>query len=210
MTSQLHYDIKYIYLNVNVKYLWSYKLVGTLQIRISLQTSFTTKLTFVVLYATWQETIYGYMYTWSSVRHATRLKTTASWCMCAQMIIMCGGKAVCARTGCTEYIRNSTAEYFVYVNVRFRPEWEVRLGSCLCMKCNNDRSLRWCKDCKNIFCGSWDMIFWNIQLPVSTGRRGHIGVMSVHEMSHSERSLRWCKDCKNIFCGSWDMIFLKY
>ena len=26
--------------------------------------------------------------------------------------------------------------------------------------------------------------------PFSTGRRGHIGVMSVHEMSHSERSLR--------------------
>ena len=51
------------------------------------------------------------------------------------------------------------------------------------------------------------MIFWNIQLPVSTGRRGHIGVMSVHEMSHREISLRWCKDCKNIFCGSWDMIF---
>ena len=40
------------------------------------------------------------------------------------------------------------------------------------------------------------MIFWNIQLPVSTGRRGHIGVMSVHEMSHREISLRWCKDCK--------------
>ena len=25
---------------------------------------------------------------------------------------------------------------FVYVNVRFRPEGEVRLGSCLCIKCN--------------------------------------------------------------------------
>ena len=25
---------------------------------------------------------------------------------------------------------------FVYVNARFRPEGEVRLGSCLCMKCN--------------------------------------------------------------------------
>ena len=183
MTSQLHDDIRYIYLNVNVKYLWSYKLVwtlqiwisqvsrqnshpwccmrldrrlytatcthgvqfgvrldwrllpravttasctndnyvwgpgewpfarelgevislivGTLQIRISLQTSFTLKLTFVVLYATWQETIYGYMYTWSSVRRATQLNTTASCCMCAQTIIMCGAKAVCARTGCT-------------------------------------------------------------------------------------------------------------
>ena len=84
MTSQLHYDIKYIYLNVNVKYLWSYKLVGTLQIRISLQTSFTAKLAFVVLYATWQETISGYMYTWSSVRRATRLKTTASCCIHVQ------------------------------------------------------------------------------------------------------------------------------
>ena len=163
MTSQLHYDIKYIYLNVNVKYLWSYKLVGTLQIRISLQTSFTTKLAFVVLYATWQETIYGYMYTWSSVRRATRLKTTASCCMCAQTIIVCGGKALCAGTGCTQYIRNSTSEYF-----------------CLCER------------------------------PFSTGRRGHIGVMSVHEMSHREISLRWCKDCKNIFCGSWDIIFFKY
>ena len=30
--------------------------------------------------------------------------------VCAQTIIMCGGKAVCARTGCTQYIRNSTAE----------------------------------------------------------------------------------------------------
>ena len=35
MTSQLQYDIRYLYLNVNVKYLWSYKLVWTLQIRIS-------------------------------------------------------------------------------------------------------------------------------------------------------------------------------
>ena len=49
---------------------------------------------------------------------------------------MCGEKAVCARTGCTEYIRNSTAEYLFYVNVRFRQEGEVRLGSCLYMKCN--------------------------------------------------------------------------
>ena len=164
MTSQLYYDIKYIYLNVNVKYLWRYKLVGTLQIRISLQTSFTTKLAFVVLYMRLDKRLlYGYMYTWSSVRRATRLNTTASCCLCAQTIIMCGGKAVCARTGCTQYIRNSTSKYF----------------------CLRER-------------------------PFSTGRRGHIGVMSVYEMSHSERSLRWCKDCKNIFCGSWDMIFLKY
>ena len=169
--------------------------------------SFTTKLASVVMYATWQETIYGYMYTWSSVRRATRLKTTASCCMCAQTIIMCGGKAVCARTGCTQYIRNSTSEYFC---LRERPFSTGRRGQIRVMSvyAMYDRSLRWCQDCKNIFCGSWDMIFWNIQLSVSTGRRGHIGVMSVHEMSHSERSLRWCKDCENIFCGSWNIKLL--
>ena len=86
------------------------------------------------------------MYTWSSVRHATRLKTTALCCMCAQTIIMCGGKA-----GCTEYIRNSTAEKKFHVTIRFRPEGEVRLGSCLCIKCNIMIDL---KDCENILCGS--------------------------------------------------------
>ena len=54
------------------------------------------------------------------------------------------------------------------------------------------------------------MMFWNIQLPVSTGRRGQIGVRSVNEMSHNEISLRCCTDCENIFCGSWDMNLFKY
>ena len=103
MTSQLHYDIRYIYLNVNVKYLWSYKLVWTLQIWIS-QVSRQNS------------------HPWCCMRLDKRLYTATcthefssagdlieDYCL---TIIVCGGKALCAGTGCTQYIRNSTSEYF--------------------------------------------------------------------------------------------------
>ena len=145
MTSWLHYDIRYIYLNVNVKYLWSYKLVWTLQIwisQISRQNS----------------------HPWCCMRLDKRLYTATcthgvqfgglieDYCL---TIIVCGGKALCAGTGCTQYIRNSTSEiWFCLRDTPFSTRKKGQIGVILCINVINNRSLRWCRDCKNSSCGS--------------------------------------------------------
>ena len=56
--------------------------------------------------------------------------------MCAQTIIVCGERPFARELGVHNTYGIVLPNIFVYVNVRFRPEGEVRLGSCLCMKCN--------------------------------------------------------------------------
>ena len=49
---------------------------------------------------------------------------------------MCGERPFARELGVHNTYGIVLPNIFVYVNVRFRPEGEVRLGSCLCMKCN--------------------------------------------------------------------------
>ena len=140
--------------------------------------SFTTKLASVVLYATWQETIYGYMY--NGVQFGGRL----DWRLLPHDIV-CGGRPFARELGCTQYIRNSTSEYFVSWT-SFSTRREVRLGSCLCINVINDRSLDDVEIVNKISSVVHEIWFFEYSTSGFDRKERSYWGLSVHEMSHRE------------------------